>query len=64
MVLGHAFFPGRGKGGDTHFDEDEKWADVKGGDKGKIQHNVFSVMKLAMEHRLRIILWILLDKQV
>ncbi|NXF23199.1 MMP3 protein, partial [Rhodinocichla rosea] len=30
-VLAHAFLPGKRRGGDTHFDDDEKWSDVNQG---------------------------------
>ncbi|NXD21840.1 MMP7 protein, partial [Spelaeornis formosus] len=30
-TLAHAFPPGKGLGGDTHFDDDEKWSDINQG---------------------------------
>lgn len=26
LVLAHAFYPGAGRGGDAHFDDDENWS--------------------------------------
>lgn len=35
-VLAHAFYPGTGRGGDAHFDEEEKWVlSAKEGDGNK-----------------------------
>jgi hypothetical protein len=30
QILAHAFFPGGGRGGDAHFDEDETWLLMEG----------------------------------
>ena len=30
IVLAHAFFPGGGRGGDAHFDADERWSMTSG----------------------------------
>lgn len=37
-MLAHAFYPGTGRGGDAHFDEEEKWALSAGEGEGKNTH--------------------------
>nr|XP_020023670.1 matrix metalloproteinase-27 [Castor canadensis] len=46
-VLGHAFPPGLGLGGDTHFDEDENWTT-----KGTVGFNLFLVAAHEFGHSL------------
>jgi len=42
-VLAHAFFPGAGRGGDAHFDEDENWSEVR-----EISREVTSLFAVAV----------------
>ena len=42
-VLAHAFFPGAGRGGDVHFDEDENWSDRR-----EINRDVTSLFAVAV----------------
>uniref|UniRef100_A0AAT9FG57 Matrix metalloproteinase n=1 Tax=Enchytraeus japonensis TaxID=228735 RepID=A0AAT9FG57_9ANNE len=47
MVLAHAFFPGEGRGGDIHFDEDERWTV-----RTKEGVNLYAVMAHELGHSL------------
>ncbi|XP_064618644.1 matrix metalloproteinase-2-like isoform X2 [Lineus longissimus] len=47
LILAHAFFPGDGRGGDTHFDDDETWSY-----KDKPGVNLFSVAAHEFGHAL------------
>ena len=42
-VLAHAFFPGAGRGGDAHFDEDENWSEMR-----EINREVTSLFAVAV----------------
>ena len=42
-VLAHAFFPGAGRGGDAHFDEDENWSEIR-----EISREVTSLFAVAV----------------
>lgn len=43
-VLAHAFYPGTGRGGDAHFDEEETWSLSSSEDEGKINSKHFNQM--------------------
>ncbi|VDP00079.1 unnamed protein product [Soboliphyme baturini] len=49
VVLAHAFFPGFGRGGDAHFDDDEVWTD---GEEENNMVNLFSVAVHEFGHSL------------
>lgn len=38
-VLAHAFYPGTGRGGDAHFDEEEKWSLASMEGEGKTENS-------------------------